>query len=542
MEWRSEAVSLAWAWGPRSLAVAYWSGEEGPRSFYEHPPSWEALPQAQRRRRESWQAPPEAVASALEESLLPWEPHEAVRRSLELLASGRAWVVAAGQQPGFLGGPLYTFFKALSVARWAQVLHSRTGQPFVPLFWVASEDDDFAEVSTAWLRGQDQRLHPLRFRPEPERAVSVGPLKADWASVETELRQVLPPSEFREAFLAELAEAFQDRSLAEGFGRLLLRWLGSQGLLVADPMWPQVRSLLTPFLEAVLRAPLHPTRLVNEAGRALSEQGFSPQVHKQEHLCPFYLYSPSGERQRLLCQGEVLRSDQGTWSREELSALLRASPERFSLSLILRPVAQDYLFPTVAFLGGPGEIAYFAQLREVYRWLGVAMPLILPRFTATLVEPRMGRVLERYGLRPQEVRGDVEALLNRLIGERYGEEAQERFGEARQAAAQALSPLLAWVKEVDPNLEKPAQQTLLHLEFELEKLLQKTMRALKRRNEVLAEQIRSVAEGLYPQRQLQERVMNPYAFWVRYGPALREALLHWPIEEALGCHLFLSWS
>jgi bacillithiol biosynthesis cysteine-adding enzyme BshC len=305
-------------------------------------------------------------------------------------------------------------------------------------------------------------------------------------------------------------------------------------------MEPALRRLMVPLLEEVLEAPLRATHLVNEAGEALTERGFSPQVHKQECLCPFYLYGSEGERTRLACEGEAVRGPERTWSLEALRRLLRREPERFSLSLILRPVMQDYLFPTAVFLGGPGEMAYFAQLRGVYAWLGVAPPLVMPRFTATLVEPRVRRILQKYDLHPRRLRGDVEAFLHHLVRERFGGEAEERFAAARRDVEEVLAPLLTWVRSVDPNLTKPGQQLRARIAFELDKLLQKTVRALKRQHDLLMEQVRTAAASLYPQRQLQERLLNPYAFWVRYGPSLRERLRRWPIEEALGVHLFLE--
>ncbi len=494
------------------------------------------------RRAQLWRAPAPAVAAALRGYLEPFGLTPAMEAHLRLLAEPETVVVIGGQQPGWLGGPLYTFLKALTVVAEAARLR-RSGIAAVPVFWSATEDDDTAEVASAWLLDRDTpRRVTLSSVTEVESSVGlVRPAAGDLAAAVDGLREALPETAFTPEVLDAVARCWAPgASLGEAFTRWMLHWLGAHGLLVADPMHPPLRALAAPVMAKVLTDPLAPTRLSNEVGARLAALGYPPPTHRPDELCAFYLYH-AGRRRRLSWDGQAYRDDRGeAIAAGALAERFAAEPTACSTGLLLRPVVQDYLFNTAMFVVGPGEASYAAQVQPVADHLDIARPLLVPRYSATLVERRVARHLAACELAAEDTWRDLDELVAVVARERLGGDTEARFESARSQVAQALRAVADHVAGIDASLAGAARAAGNRIGHVLDELAEKAQRALRRKDETLRRRLTVAHDHLYPAGGLQERRYGAAGYLATYGPGLVEALLEALGEAGPGVHAVLE--
>ena len=318
------------------------------------------------------------------------------------LALPEAVAVVAGQQAGLGTGPLLTVYKAASAVATAARLESLLGVPVVPVFWVASEDHDFEEVR--WLAGTDSSgaLLTLRLPDPPVRGSPVGDV-----ALSREAREVVagighllegPHSALVASWLREDAAA--SSSLVELFCRLMARLFARRGLVLLDPMLPSLKRAAGPVLLQALERGPRLAEACARAGGAVREAGYEPGLDVDpSHACIFRRVN--GRRTALLWGDGGLRNRDGTlrWTVDDLRRDLVRDPEDFSPGAVLRPVVQEFLVPTLCTVSGRGEVAYLAQMREVYRLFGLQMPVVRPRLSLTVVEPSDREAMVRYGVR-----------------------------------------------------------------------------------------------------------------------------------------------
>ncbi|MBI2300646.1 MAG: bacillithiol biosynthesis BshC, partial [Armatimonadetes bacterium] len=384
-----ERRPLAEVW-TGAAAVELLRGGERLRPFYRHPLHESALDSALAERdAQTWRADPAAVSLALTEYHERFAPHPAVTRNLARLAEPATRVVVTGQQAAPFGGPLYTLYKALGAIDAADRLEAR-GIPAVPLFWLATEDDDYAEARSAWVAGRDGALLDLcaELPHRPGQPVGGLALTPEWvAATAAAVRGAFPGAAYGEELAGLTQRLAGGRSLGDCAAAWLLHFVGERGLVVLDPALPALRALALPLIDRLLEDPLGPTRAANDVGAQLEAAGFRRQLHREPDLCPFYLLR-DGARQRVRLDGSAFVAGEERFEPSELRDALHTDPARLSCSVLLRPVVQDYLLNTAAFLVGPGEIAYLAQVGPTYEQLGIARPLLLPRRPATVLEPK----------------------------------------------------------------------------------------------------------------------------------------------------------
>lgn len=325
----------------------------------------------------------EELAAVLESTYEDWDLPRAPQAvaGIERLGRDGTLCVVAGQQPGFLGGPLYVLYKALSaisVARWVEERH---GIPCVPIFWVAGEDHDIDEVRTARFP-IDGEENSYSLPHEVSRApLSKLPIDAQSEKVLGEFLSSLGDRKHSD-FVEELAGQYRGRTIASGFAALLAKLLGHHGLVFVDP--EKLRPLARPILRRCIEHPAEVITQIENGAKALETIGLKPFVSTR---FPLFLLR-DGSRDHLAASKNGLCIDGGgpALDSQELLELLEKSPESFSAGALLRPVIQDHLLPTVATIGGPAEVGYFAQLSPLCKWLGVETPRILLRFQATVLE------------------------------------------------------------------------------------------------------------------------------------------------------------
>jgi bacillithiol biosynthesis cysteine-adding enzyme BshC len=411
--------------------------------------------------------------------------------------------VATGQQVGFLGGPLYVAWKAATAIRLARWIEATSGTPAVAVFWVASEDHDAAEIREfAWPgEGEEPLSSTLPLELGRLAAESIPMSEALRGSMDAALERLAPKGEtpaFREA--AEIYGSAPD--LGAAGARLLARAFGRHGLVVVEPR--AVRPLAQPIFERELAAPGESARRVKEAGEGIRALGFKPRLR-----------GPRDANLFVLREGERLDigSGEGAVPLEEAREIARRNPERLSAGVVLRPVVQDYLFGTRALVAGPAETAYLGQLRGVYEHMSVAMPAIVPRFSAAMIDGGLLAQLDERGLDPGRIAagGGAEELLTGVPGEA----AVEALAHASE---RAFSELERIVSEGDP-LERKLRKSRARMDRELARIRDRLRSHAVWSDPELADLVNQARFALRPAGKPQERVFGWAHSLAVYGQA-----------------------
>ena len=448
---------------------------------------------------------------------------------LERFVAEGGFMVTTGQQPGLFGGPLYNVCKALTAVRLAEVLEDRLAKPVLPLFWVSSEDHDWAEASQSSLIGPDNHVHTVRLAP-PHGGVTPSlhriALTNGSGDAVKEFLAYLPKTEFSAEYFTLLEEAFgPGRTIAEGFHATMQHLLGRFGLFFTDGAHPAVKRHSAGALWTELERAEEMEGVLAKTGAALESAGFDLQVPILEGSVNLFLEGPAG-RERLYRQngGYRLRASGEHLSMAQIRERVAADPSALSPNVLLRPVVESALFPTLSYVGGPGEIAYFGQLRAYFAAHGIDMPVIFPRWAATPVESKIRKVLDKFGLdvsalaRPfHEVAGDV-------ARDEMPAEVRAALGKLRGALNGGLADLKKAATGVDKTLAGPVQQLGAQTNAALAEVEKKIVQAVKRESEIGLSQLEKAQVHLFPLGKPADRVQSPFYYLTRYGGTLLDGL------------------
>ncbi len=456
------------------------------------------------------------LAAALKSHATRLGAPQPVYAQIERLRHPDSRAVVTGQQAGLLLGPSYTLSKAVTALRLAKTL-STEAKPVVPIFWVASQDHDTAEVDRAYLLDLNEDLHKLSL-PLP-RGVASGRIEFKDAWLETLLADLGPlaskPPHFTEVTALLREAAAVSNSFADFFAALLYKLLGAYGLIVLDPLEPELATLFKPLLRAELEQPTASATAVNEAGERIAAHGFSPQLGRGAGATNLFLESETAQRQLLRFDGETFATDAGEYVQQEVLRILEQDPSRLTPAAGLRPVTQDFALPTAVTVVGPGELRYFAQLGGVYDLHRVAMPLVWPRATVTVLEPPVARILDKFGLDALDLTQNFAALKNRTLLRLHGH--AEGFEGTLATLETSLEALLEHLRAVDPTLRGTLDKSEERLRTTLDVLQTKTARALAREDSTYTRQFDRLEKHLLPLGQPQERVVSPFSFFLKFG-------------------------
>ncbi|HEX8888071.1 MAG TPA: bacillithiol biosynthesis cysteine-adding enzyme BshC [Pyrinomonadaceae bacterium] len=463
------------------------------------------------------------LCDALEAMNRAWGASDETLANIQLLREADCLAIVSGQQAGLFTGPLYTIYKALSAVKLAGCLSQR-GNKAVPVFWIATEDHDFAEVATAEFIACDCRLANVSVPSEMhEEGAPVGHVRLDNSVDETIKRflDMLPTTEFMPEVERLLRETWtKGEGYGHAFARMMTKLLGRYGLILLDPLDPTLKRLAAPlYAEAARRAPEMATALVARS-RELEESGYHAQVATSETVFPLFLHTEDGARHAVArtTNGKYKRKDsREEYTAEELSEMAERDPQRFSPNVTLRAVVQDYLLPTVAYFGGAAEIAYFAQTAEVYRILNRPATTILPRSSLTIVERRTWRTLERYDLKLTDLFEGLETILACVVEEHLGTETAQTFKRTEETINHQLDELQEQLKDVDETLAEALETGRRKINYQLEGLRSRFHRAQMGRDAAAHRQLERAFASLYPNKTLQERHINITSLLARHG-------------------------
>ena len=445
-------------------------------------------------------ATPRRVAASVLGAVLPGPGRDK-------LAGGEVLAVTTGQQPGLFTGPLYTIYKALSVIALARRLERDRGVRVVPVFWVAGDDHDFAEANHATFLNTAGDLARIVLRERPAEAPLL-PLARERGGDEIraaleQLKAGTPDTEFKTDVLRWLETAYRpEATLADACAEALNALLGSQGLAVFRAHDRGAKQAAAPW---VLRGLDH----------TLAD-GYTP----------VFVEAAQG-RDRLEPNGDAYRTRRSgeRFTRADLAGVAREAPERLSPNVLLRPVIEAALLPTVAYAGGPAELKYLPEAAPLYQSLGVAPQAPVPRWSGVMVEGRVEKLMERHRLDLTAFAGQPGELEARLVRDELPPEAVATLTTLRQGIEEQYGRLLESVTKIDPTLERTVQSARNAALSGAQAIEKKLIASLKRlEGETLVRQIARARAVVYPEGQPQERVLTLASFLIRYGPGLLDAL------------------
>src|SRR5580658_89681 len=484
------------------------------KQFYGHPPTMEAAQKVAR----SLEYPSERraqLAAILAEQNAALGAGDATRANLERFRAG-AVAVVSGQQVGLFGGPAYAVYKAVSAVQIAQEL-TKAGVDAVPVFWMATEDHDLDEVRTStWFHQGKLTRFELPGNGDagkPVGRIVLGPQVAEMvheaARILTAAGAEFVAGIFRESYGAQ-------ETYGSSFGKLFARLFAEQGLILHDPLDARLHRVAG----EVLRKAVEERDELNEAllarGKELDKAGFAAQV-KVTARSTLLFSMQNGRRQPIAVSGGKFVSGGQSWTKEELIRAVEAEPEKFSPNALLRPVLQDFLLPTVAYIAGPAEIAYFAQAEVIYRKLLGRMPVILPRAAFTILDAKAEKLLRRYGLKVEDVWRGSQELRQKMETSSVPAGLGKNFDKTLKESDRMLSRLKKQIVRLDPTLGGAVETAQKKITFQFEKLKRKAGRAQALKAGLIAAHQESLESLLYPHKVLQSRELCFLPFLASWG-------------------------
>ena len=435
--------------------------------------------------------------------------------SLDKLARPGTVAIITGQQVGLFSGPAYTVYKALTAIRIAGELNER-GISAVPVFWLATEDHDFAEVDHAWMFGPPQ--HPTQLRMETQGRYQGRPVgDVPLADLPLEgLKQLLHGFPFADEVIDLVSNAWQPgQTMGSAFARFMREMFAPWGLLLVDPMEPALRRLAAPLIREVVGRMPELTEALMARSEDLKARGYHAQVLVEKETSLVFLLE-DGERKGLKQSGGGFVAGQ----RKLSVAGLADQAEHLSPNALLRPVAQDYMLPTAAYVGGPAELAYLAQSRVLYEKLLGRQPVAFPRAGFTIMDERSAKRMQRHGLGPTDL-FTAETNLRATIGAHLvPHELRAHVERTKAAATTALNGLNAELQRFDPSLATALETSRRKIEYQFGKIARKTGAHMLARDEQAARDAHALAGLVFPERHLQERLYSIIPFLAKFGPGL----------------------
>jgi len=457
---------------------------------------------------------------------------------LRRLVDAGGYFVTTGQQPGLFTGPLYSLYKALTAVRLARALEQLLARPVLALFWIASEDHDWAEADHTHVLDTQNDLRTVRVPPpdgahqRPLHRIRAG--REIGETVETFLR-FLPESDFSAPYRELLREGYSPgRTLPEGFHTVLSGVLRELPILFVDAADPGLKAASLPILLRELEEAQDHETLLSETSSRLERLGYHTQVPILPGGVNLFLEGDEG-RDRLYRDGAGFRLHRSgvRLSLGDLRSRAADDPTVLCPNVLLRPVVESSLFPTVAYVGGPGEVSYFAQLRDLFEAHGMRMPVVQPRSSATLVEAKVRKVLDKFSLTPDSLDRPHQELAAEIARAEIPEEVRAALAEMRAAIGKGSGSLVRAVQQIDSTLKGPVTHARNSAFAALDEAERKILQSVKREQEIALEQVEKAQRHLHPFGKPQERILNMFYYLTRYGPDLIPGLLD-EFKVALG--------
>ncbi len=450
-------------------------------------------------------------------------PSSKTLKNILLLKNEETIAVVTGQQLGILGGPLYTFYKIITAIKLCSHLSERyDNYHFVPVFWIEGDDHDFDEVRSINVLNDNNELIKISYNDEEieeeQNRGSIGHLKFKESinqflqQFETQLRN----TEFKNPLMENLKNFYrEEKTFKESFKELLFWLFDQSGLIIFDPQDARVKELLKPiFKKEISNFRNHTEKLVNISAN-LDEL-----YHAQVKIRPINLFYNYEEGRYVIEPFENefrLKGKRKKFSLEEINNLIETEPQKFSPNVLLRPICQDFLFPTGFYIGGPSEVAYFAQILPLYEFYEIDPAIIYPRSSMTIMEKALKSILDKYGMNFTNIFMDPNKLKNQIINNVSDKNLEEIFKETKNQIDLTFDNLKEKLLELDKTMGEVSTKYRVKILNYVDELNAKATEAQKKRYEITLRQIDKASANLFPNLNLQERELNFFHYANRYG-------------------------
>ncbi|CUU04416.1 bacillithiol biosynthesis cysteine-adding enzyme BshC [Candidatus Thermokryptus mobilis] len=444
--------------------------------------------------------------------------------NIDLFEKENTLAVVTGQQVGLFTGPVYTIYKIISAIKLSSALAEKFPEyNFVPVFYLEGEDHDFFEANNAKIFNSNNELVKIEFIPEhipKENYGPVGALKFDKKikDVLNKIESELQDSEFKSEIMNLLRYAYDEGvNFTEAFVRFCSELFKDFGLIFLDPSDPELKQLLLPIFRKEIEEHPKLAGLIIDVSAEL-ERKYHAQV-KPRPLNLFLIYKDGrfpiepDEQEGMF----KLKGIRFKFSKGELINILETNPQLLSPNVVLRPICQDTLLPTVAYVAGPSEIAYFAQFKPAYDYFNIQMPVIFPRISATLIEPKVKKILDKYQIDIREVYTDFQSLAKKIILSNSEVDIQGFFDSVKSQFELLLEGIKSFVSGIDPSLSDAVTNSSGKILYHINSIYEKALSASQRKNEIANQQIQKLKLNLLPEDELQERVLNITYFLNKYS-------------------------
>ena len=441
--------------------------------------------------------------------------------NIEKLLQPDCYTVFTGQQIGLFGGPLYTLYKSLTAIKLAEKLSEDLKIKVVPVFWMATDDHDFDEISHCYFIDKQNKLVKLEYKPHK----AWHGFPASQIVLDENVNQafeILASASKEAGYSGEVKQKLKEFYLPgqhyyQAFAHWLNRLLGKFGLVILNPADIRFKTLLKPVFQAELQKNGNLQSLIEETSQRIEGLNYHRQVHKKPGLTNLFYHTPrrmhiTKQNGRFCWDG----SDQSV-SSLDLEKLIDSAPQNFSANVLLRPLLESFLFPNLAHVAGPSEIAYFAQIKSLHQELGVTMPVVYPRKSFTLVEPETKKILDQHKISPQDVMQNVEQVYNRIIQEKIPADAEKKLERTQDELKQKVLDLGLEILRIQPGLKQNLEFTQTKIDFEFNKFKEKFFQAYKKQFKQIKDELYQVRDFIYPEGTFQERIFNSAYFTSRYG-------------------------
>lgn len=543
-----DTVSLPLSQVPKSskLLVDYVERHDKVARYYNGPPFSAQTYDNLRRQLQDVQIDRETLVGVLLKQNKAFGAGQDTLQNIQRLRRPETLAVVTGQQVGLLSGPAFTLYKALTAVRLSQSLNER-GMKTVTVFWLASEDHDLEEVAQTYALNDEYEavhLHDPGDRPAPQSAVGRVKLTEGISGVLDRLKSLLQLSGNAAQLLDDLSIAYRPgNTWSHAFAQFLTRLFDRWGVILLDPMDEAVHALAAPIYRKALRRAVEFRSMLQERSIELVKAGYHAQVHIAEDST---LLFADREGNRLPVHGpaaggkEFSVGDRQTASFRELENEINDRPLNFSANVLLRPVVQDSLLPTIAYVAGPSELAYLGQSQVLYSALNRPMPAVFPRCGFTLLDRRVERWMEKYQVTAEDVWLGQDHLSQRIAATALSEGWSERFDQTEKELAELLSRLRKDIEVLDPTLLDTLNHAEEKIQYQVEKLKAKLTRSVLSRSDVLARHEQALLRAIMPEKELQERVVTGVYFLGRAGYGLLDRLLDQIPADSSG-HYIMSF-
>ncbi|HEY4663058.1 MAG TPA: bacillithiol biosynthesis cysteine-adding enzyme BshC [Candidatus Humimicrobiaceae bacterium] len=450
--------------------------------------------------------------------------------NIDKLKSKKSTVVIGGQQPGFLTGPLFMIFKILTILKLSNFLQRELEMPVIPCFWNASDDDSADQVDNLnIINGEISNIKlDLSGFDRKIRYSDINLTEDRFKNVIERLEDILYPTGFKPGIIDFLKNSLSDImkncsndgsriNITAFFSGLVTKLFSDHGLVIIDPADIDLKKLTQDLLKFDVSNHKKINLLINSKGEKLNESGYHSQLNSITEILDFF-YCEDGIRKRIYPDDKDSFEIEGKiYDKKEFWDLIESSPAGISLNVVLRPLFQDSLLPVLSSICGPGEISYFSQIKPVYDLYGLKMPIIYPRFSATIIEKKIKKLFNKLKITDEMLVSDEEEIIKKIIRKKMDIDLEGSMLGLEKDISERLAKLEKVFLDIEMNISDSFDRIKRNLKKEIKVLDKKLYSELKKQDEFVAGSIKKIYANIFPGGNLQEREINIFSYLNKYG-------------------------